>query len=279
MELIGVVGVEGTYGDKAADAFGSALQLKLSKVYVGSIPQAFSEVESGRVDYAVVPMENFLEGAVAITSDLLYYSESARICAEVYVPVKHCLAALSKAQVISAIVAHPQAAVQCRAFIAKNYPKAALLKAESGLDAMELISSRNMDKAAAIGDPDAAKRLGLVILSQDVGDAKANETRYIVISSRPSFAPTGKDKTTCVLYDHKDEPGLLRKMLEPFEDGGINLSRIESRPSLKRLGEYVFHVDFEAHEQEAKAKAALARLSKLCSVKMLGSYSRASARN
>ena len=279
LELIGVVGASDSYCDKAADGF---LKIRsgatLRKVFLNSIAEAFARVEAGALEWAVVPMENLLDGHVPLTSDLLYRSSSARISAEVYLPVKHCLAVSSANSAIASIISFPDVLAQCRQFISRNYHEAALLNAKSPAEAMESVARQGLDNAAAIGDAELAGRLGLKVLARDIGDEKNNETRYVVISTSKSPEPTGKDKTTAVLFDHADEPGLLRKMLEPFERNRINLTRIESRPSLKRLGEYVFHIDLQAHEQDARLKGAFDSLSGLCKVKLLGSYPDSSPR-
>ena len=234
-----------------------------------SITDVFSEVEKGNANYGVVPIENSIEGAVNHTLDM-FTDSSLKICSEIYYPIRHSL--LSKKgsiKGIKKIYSNPQVFGQCRGWIEKNLPSAKLRDVASTAKAAE-IASRHADSACIASDV-AAKRYSLKVLYRSIEDSARNVTRFLVIGQQMSIV-SGDDKTS-ILFSVKDRPGALHDMLSSFKNRGINLTKIESRPSKMRPWEYYFFVDMEGHCENKKVKLALKNLEKKCHfVKILGSY-------
>ncbi len=264
---IAYLGPAGTYSQQAARGqFGSGAEL----VPLPSIDAVFDEVERGRADYGVVPVENSTEGVVAQTLDR-FVTSPLSIKAEVLLRVNHCLIARAAApQALRRIVSHPQSLAQCRAWLAQHYPGVPLEEVASNAIAAEAAAA---DPAtAAIAGRQAAQRYGLAVVAANIQDQPNNVTRFLVISADGLGKPTGDDKTS-VLFSVPHEPGALHRVLGGFARHRINLSTIESRPLKGRAWEDVFFLDLTGHAEEpamAKALAALRRRSLF--VKVLGSY-------
>lgn len=236
---------------------------------VRSIRDAFLEVEKGKVEYGVVPIENSTEGVVSHTLDMFVDSD-LKICGEILLEVSHHL--LSKGgekAAIEKIYSHPHAIAQSRRWLEANLPHVPLLEVASTAAAAE-IASRDRG-AAAIASELAARLYGLQVVSARIEDAVNNFTRFLIVGRRPALR-TGHDKTS-ILFSIKDRVGALYEMLAPFADGGINLTKIESRPSKTKVWEYLFYVDFEGHGEDEPIRQALSRLADHCLfLKVLGSY-------
>ncbi len=233
------------------------------------IADVFREVERGNADYGVVPIENSTEGAVNHTLDK-FVDSPLFICSEVYLPVKENLlckhADMGK---IKKIYSHPNVFGQCRGWIEKNLPSAKLNDTASTIKAAEMAAKRG--DSACIASELAARRYGLKVLARSIEDAATNVTRFLVIGKEKSGA-SGKDKTS-IVFSVKDRPGVLHDMLNAFKKSGINLSKIESRPSKKKLWKYYFFIDMDGHCETPKVKKALKSLEGKCYfVKNLGSY-------
>ncbi len=265
---IAYLGPEASYAHMTAcEQFGS----KAEFVPVPTIPHIFAEVESGRVTYGVVPVENSGQGSVAITLDL-FIESNLHIIAERSLEIRHCLLSRAKKRErIGRVLAHPQALAQCQDWLATHLPGVPTEAASSNSRAAELVQSDT--HAAAIAGRLAAERYRLNVLDSDIQDQAANFTRFAVLSRSPQRGkPTGDDKTSLVL-SVRDEPGVLYQVLKPFADHSINLLRIESRPLKGRPWEYVFFIDIEGHVSEAAIADALREIKPRCvSVKVLGSY-------
>ncbi|GAF92690.1 unnamed protein product, partial [marine sediment metagenome] len=229
----------------------------------------FTEVERGRVDYGVVPIENSIEGAVNHTLDMFIESE-LRICSEIYLPIRHHL--LSKYKELSSIkqvYSHQQVFAQCRMWLEKNLPNAKLISCASTTQAA-LVATLGKGKAA-IASKLAAEEYRLRILARSIEDSSHNVTRFLIIGEQEA-KPSKNDKTS-IVFSLKDKVGVLHDALVPFKKNGINLTKIESRPSKRRAWKYYFFLDLEGHVKTKKVRQALRKLEKGCKFfKILGSY-------
>ncbi|MCX6767322.1 MAG: prephenate dehydratase [Candidatus Micrarchaeota archaeon] len=265
---VGTMGPEGTFSDAAAKMF---LKGKQGAVrYFSSVPLVFEALGKGKIDAAVAPVENSLEGTVGTTVDSLF-RHHFMIMDELVIDVHESLAVLPGAGKITRIISHPQPLAQCEAFLRKRFPAAELIPAASTVAAMMQVVGSNDKNAAVVGPEGAAKKLGLKVLARNIEDEEYNKTRFLVIG-RKDDPRAKKAKTSIIIYNTADRPGLLYALLGEFAGRGINLTKIESRPSKKRLGEYIFIIDFEGSRRDRKVQAVLAGLKKLASVKLLGSY-------
>ena len=265
--VIGYLGPEATYTHQAAiHNFGVSLDYRAIK----TIPDVFSEVESGSADYGVVPIENSTEGAVFHSMDMLIESD-LHICSQVYLPIEHCLISQSPLDQITEVRSKDQALGQCREWLRTKLPNANLVDVVSTADAV--CTAKDNATVAAVASELSAQRYQVPIQARSIQDKDDNVTRFLVIGkTRAKPLGDGRDKTSLVI-SLKDEPGALEKTLRPFASRGINLSKIESRPSRKKAWDYLFFIDFIGHYEEELAQAALTELEQHCSfVKWLGSY-------
>ena len=234
-----------------------------------SITDVFSEVEKGNTDYGVVPIENSTEGAVNHTLDM-FVDSPLMICSEVYLSIRHSLLSKkSSMKSVKWIYSNPQVFGQCRGWLEKNLPQAKLREVASTAKAAQ-IAARHAD-SACIASELAAKKYHLLIVARSIEDSASNVTRFLVIGRKMSKI-SGADKTS-IMFSVKDKPGVLYDMLSPFKKKGINLTKIESRPSRRKLWKYYFFVDMEGHSETPKIKKALRDLENKCHfLKILGSY-------
>lgn len=234
-----------------------------------SIVDVFREVESGQVDFAVVPVENSSEGAVGLTLDQLVTSD-VKICGEILLPVAHALMSQeTDLSEIHAVYSHPQALAQCFGWLAGNLPGRDILQMPSTAAAAQKAAKER--GIAAIGNEMLARLYGLEVLSRNIQDRTVNLTRFLILGNAENRM-TGHDKTS-ILFAAKDRPGALLEALTPLADQGINLTRIESRPSKEIPWTYIFFVDMEGHLSEDRVEAALAELEQSVDrLKILGCY-------
>jgi len=262
---IAYMGPQASFSNLAAlKRFGS----QMSYVACGSISEVFLEVERGAADYGVVPVENSIEGAVTHTLDMLVDSD-LKICSQVILNVSHNLLANCAKNKIRKVYSNPQVFGQCRIWLQKNLPNAELVDVSSTTRAAEL--ARKEKNSAAIASLLASKVYGLRVLASGIQDSLKNITRFLVVGKNVA-ARTGHDKTS-LLFSIKDHVGALYEMLLPFRKYGVNLTKIESRPSKKKAWEYYFFVDISGHQDDYKIKKALNELERRCTyLKILGSY-------
>ena len=241
---------------------------------MGTIAGVFDEVARGLADFGVVPVENSTEGVVNHTLDTFLVSE-LRISAEILLAVDHCLLFRAGVELgdLERVYSHPQGLAQCRRWLSANLPRASLIEAPSTAEAARL--ARDDARGGAVASELAAKLYDLVVARRGIADVAQNLTRFLVIGTQQADA-TGRDRTS-ILLELGDQPGILYRVLEPFARSGLNLSKIESRPSRRRPWEYVFFIDIDGHEHDAGLAAALAEVGKATSLKVLGSYPRAEA--
>jgi prephenate dehydratase len=249
---------------------------------VPTVDAALAAVRAGDAEAAVVPIENSVEGGVSATLDALAGGSALRITREMLVPITFVLAARPGTALadVRRVASHPHGWAQCRGWVARSLPEATYVPALSTAGAAEgLAGADDVSYDAALCAPLAAERFGLEVLASDVGDNAAAVTRFVLVQRPgPLPDPTGADKTTLVVYQADDHPGGLLEMLEQFATRGINLSRIESRPTGESLGQYCFSIDCEGHIGDARVGEALMGLHRTCrEVVFLGSYPRADA--
>ncbi len=245
--------------------FGSSANFIASE----SIKTVFDNVETGRSEYGVVPIENSNEGVVNYTLDLFADSD-LKISAEIMLEISHNLLSKQTDRTkIKKIYSHPQALAQCRDWLRINMHGVSIIEATSTSKAAELAAAD--PEAAAIASSLASKIYDLPILDKNIEDSKQNITRFLVISK--NFPKrTGKDKTS-LMFSIKDKPGSLYDILYPFKKAGLNLTKIESRPSKKKAWDYIFFVDLEGHIEDKKVKKAIETVKGGCLYfKILGSY-------
>ncbi|MGH7387762.1 MAG: prephenate dehydratase [Candidatus Methylomirabilales bacterium] len=238
-------------------------------VPVNSITDVFNEVERGRANFGVVPIENSTEGVVNHTLDM-FIDSNLLIYGEVLQEVSHHL--LSKADRlddVKKIYSHPHAIAQCRNWLEANLPHVPLAEVASTARAAELCADDH--SAAAIASELAGQLYGLKVIKSRIEDNINNFTRFLVLSQKPPER-TGRDKTS-VMLSVKDKVGALYELLRPFASHGLNLTKIESRPSRRKAWEYIFFVDIEGHVEEDRVRKALEEIKSRCLfLKILGSY-------
>jgi chorismate mutase/prephenate dehydratase len=264
---VAYLGPPATYTHQAAiQQFGQMAELRPA----ATTDAIFAQVEAGEVEFGVVPIENSNEGVVSHTLDL-FVDSPLTIAAEIHVPIHHDL--LSKSgdlRAVRAVHSHPQALAQCRAWLELNLPNVPQQTTHSTARAAELASHN--DEIAAIASPVAAELYGLRTVHSGIEDRLDNTTRFLVLALKPPRR-SSRDITSILFSIKRDQVGALYKALEPFYQHGVNLTRIESRPTRVRAWEYVFFCDFEGHVEDENVAAAIAELRPRCDfVKVLGSY-------
>ncbi len=264
-------GPEATFTHQAAlRSFGRGAEY----LSLRTISDVFSEVDKGRADYGVVPIENSTEGVVNHTLDMFVDSQLS-ICAELELPIWHYLLGHAKSyregKGIKIMYSHYQALAQCRQWVEGRLPDVRVIEASSTAEAARQASGN--PASAAIASRLAAELYGLDVLASRIEDVTHNFTRFLVIGSTEP-ARTGRDKTS-IMFSIKDRVGALYDMLIPFKKHRLNLTKIESRPTRQRAWEYIFFVDFIGHRSESRVQKALALLEGSCVfLKILGSYPR-----
>jgi chorismate mutase/prephenate dehydratase len=263
---VAYLGPRGTFTEAAAlKRFGSAVQGESC----ATIDDVFRAVESGAVQYGVVPVENSTEGAVGRTLDLLLNS-NLQICGEVMLQVHQCLLSNeNELSVIRKVYSHPQSFGQCQGWLNAHLPHAERVTASSNADAARLAAEESY--AASVGGVQAAEHFKLKVLAQNIEDDSRNTTRFLVLGKQ-QVAPSGNDKTSLVL-SAANRPGAMHDLLTPLAKHDVSMTKLESRPARSGSWEYVFYVDIEGHRNDAKVAAALAELAQSAAfVKILGSY-------
>jgi prephenate dehydratase len=279
----GYLGPAGTFCQMALDAWTPATGQE--HVPCDSVVAALDALRSGTLDAAMVPIENSVEGGVSATLDALSVGSDVVITGEVLVPVTFVLAARpgTRLEDVRAVGSHPHGWAQVRTWMNANLPSAAYLTTLSTAAAAADLDPSAGDVAAyqaAVCAPVAARIHGLEVLAEDIGDNGRAVTRFALVA-RPGQTPppTGADKTTLVLYQRDDHPGGLLELLEQFAARGVNLTRLESRPTGEAMGAYCFSIDIEGHIADARVAETLMGLKRVCAqVRYLGSYARADGR-
>ena len=240
-----------------------------------NVTAALDLVRSGGADFALVPIENSVEGVVARTLDELASGDPLTIVGEVLLQVAFALMVRDENAEIKRIATHPHAEAQCRKFIAEKYPNAEIISTNSTAAAAAALAEGEFD--AAIGAEVAAEQYGLKVIGRNIGDSDQAVTRFVLVSKPGNIpAPTGFDRTSLAAFIGIDHAGALLEVLTEFAVRGVNLTFIQSRPTGRELGHYHFIIDAEGHINDARVGDALMGLRRICEdVRFLGSYPRA----
>jgi chorismate mutase/prephenate dehydratase len=263
---VAYLGPQGTFSEAAVfQRFGKATE----GIAADSFDAVFAAVESGAANYGMVPVENSTEGAIGRTLDLLLNS-NLKICGEVLLQVHQCLMTNeNELSLIRKVYVHPQSFGQCQGWLNAHLPHAERITASSNAEAARLAAQESF--AAAIAGEQAAERFKLKVLAHNIEDDARNTTRFLVIGKQ-DVAPSGNDKTSLAM-SAVNRPGAVHDLLVPLAQNGVSMTKLESRPSRAGLWEYVFYVDIEGHQADAKVAAALEQLKQIAAfVKVLGSY-------
>lgn len=263
---IAYLGPEGTFSQAAAyKHFGHAV----GEVSCNTIDDVFRAVETGRADYAVVPVENSTEGAVSRTLDLIVGSP-LKICGEVLLPIHQNLLRKAAGQEgIARVYGHAQSLAQCQHWLNQNLPNAERLSVSSNAEGARLAADE--PASAAIAGDIAAETYGLTVVVPRIEDEPNNTTRFLVLSDHDAL-PSGRDKTSLVMSS-ANAPGAVVKLLQPLADAGVSMTKFESRPAKGTNWHYLFYVDIEGHRDDAVVAAALKEVTaRAAMVKVLGSY-------
>ncbi len=260
-------GETGAYAEEAAVSFfGPAAALKPRE----TLEEVFKGVETGDIQFGVVPVENSLEGSISRVYDLLLESK-LMVCGEIELRISHCLIANEGAttESIKKVYSHPQALGQSRNFLKLLHAEP--IPAYNTAGAVNMVKKTGGTDIAAVGSARAAEIYGLKILAREIEDNPNNYTRFFILSLEDA-PPSGADKTS-IVFSTRHQPGALVGALGELASRGINLSKLESRPTRHKPWEYNFYLDFEGHREDSGAKAAIAALEKSCIfLKILGSY-------
>ncbi len=282
MKKMAYLGPPGTFSNMALDVYLKRHNMLADPMPASSIFDLFTWLSEKKCDEIIVPVENSVEGSVTTTLDLMIQSENVVVNAELSIEVVHCLMSLPGCRIesITDIMSHPQVLAQCSHYIHQKFPKVRTHQTSSTAVAVEQMVkgaiSPDLENpiVAVIGNRELATLYGLDILDSSVNDYPNNRTRFAVIGYEQTHS-TGQDKTSVILSTTKDKSGGLYEVLGEFADRDINLTKISSRPTKEVLGEYLFFIDFEGHNEDKKVKDTLDAIKlKTSYFKNLGSYRR-----
>jgi prephenate dehydratase len=267
---IAFLGPPGTISEEAALRYDPTAQL----LPFASVAAVAAAVDSGMAEEGVVAIENSIEGSVTDTLDILIHESHLSIRQELVLPVGHCLLVRPGMQAadVKVLLSHPQALGQCRRFVERCFPKAEIVAALSTAAAVDEMMAR--ENTAAIATRRAAELYAADILARDIQDRSDNLTRFVVLAET-DHPPTGNDKTSLAFSFADDRPGLLVSAMEEFSSRDINLTKVESRPTKERLGEYIFLLDLAGHRSDATVAETLKAVEAQASFfRIFGSYPR-----
>ena len=265
------LGPVGTFTEAALKKITTTTDLRTP---YANVTAALDAVRSGDADFALVPIENSVEGVVARTLDELATGDPLVVAGEVTLPVTFALMTKDGTSAITTIATHPHAEAQCRTYIAKHYPHAELVATASTAAAAQSLSRGEFD--AAIASSAAAEHFSLTVIADNIGDNDGAVTRFVLVGKPGHIpAPTGHDRTSVALFIDIDHAGALLEILTVFADHNVNLTFIQSRPTGRELGHYHFIIDVEGHINDEAVGGSVAELREICDdIRFLGSYPR-----
>jgi len=271
---VSVLGPPGTFSEVALRTYGRMRGERFAPLFARTIADVFDAVGSGAASLGVVPVENMIEGTIAVTLDRLF-DTGLRVVAELLVPVHQSISALpgTRLGAIERVLSIPPALTQVRGWLRAHAPRAKIVETSSTAEAIDRVARLRYEGDAAIGLAATAEAAGLEVLARDIEDEPENVTRFLVIA-REEGPRTGNDRTSLCVHEVPNKPGVLDHILQVLARHGLNLSKIESRPTRKRLGAYQFYIDVEGHREDAALRGAIEELSRECRVTVLGSYPR-----
>ena len=265
---ISTLGPEGTFSHEVALKYNKNADV----VFANTIRDVFESVAQENADFGIVPVENSIAGTIGQTLDFLTLFK-LKIKSEIVLPISHNLVGFCDINKIKILYLHPQTYEQCELFIKNNTPKAEIILTPSNGKSAEMLANSKDKNDASIIPKNAADIYNLKVLKRDVQDRNDNVTRFFVIAKIDNER-TGHDKTSIAVHPRHDMPGLLYGILGEFAKGTINLTKIESRPSKGKLGDYIFYMDLEGHKTDKHIAKSLKNIKKYASVTILGSYPR-----
>lgn len=265
--MVAFQGERGAYSEEAAfQFFGSSIQVKPCE----SVDDVFEAVEREETQFGIVPIENSLEGSITRSYDMLLDS-SLKVCGETRLRVVHCLIAGQGMSLdsVKKVYSHPQALGQCQAFL--GHLNAELIPTYDTAGSVKIIKEKGIADGAAVASARAAEIYEMQVLARGIEDNQNNYTRFFILSGQ-DVPPSGNDKTS-IVFSVKHEPGALYRFLELLSSRGVNLTKIESRPTKQKPWEYNFYLDFEGHREDEEVRQTLKELEKMALfLKVLGSY-------
>ena len=263
-ETLGILGPAGTHSEAAALHLNEVMGMPYDFREYGEIFEALEAVTGGEVDFALVPVENSLEGAVNITLDVLARSDALIVRRELIWPVHNQLMAKPGAGKIRRIYSHPQPISQCQAFLRECYPEAETIKVSSTARAAQMVAEDG-EGGAAICTRRAGALHGLVSVADEIQDNMANRTRFFLVGRRDGRQPAAPaDKVLIICQIDGTRAGSLCEVLEEFARRGVNMTRIESRPARTELGEYIFFFDLDTNAEGEALKESIEAVGKKC---------------
>jgi len=269
-EKLGVLGPKYTFSDQAADKFIK----NEKKIYFTNIWEIFKAIKNNIVNKGVVPVENIIHGTVRETFDSLFKSD-LKIIRKYGLSIHHCLAVPrgTEKKEIKKILSHRQAINQCQNYIRKNLPSAQQIAFSSTAQAIKSMMRIKSGQAAVICSEKAAEEKNLTIIDKNIEDQKDNKTYFALLSDK-SENPNGKNiRTSIAFHFKKDHPGTLFSVFKAFNDANVNMTKIESRPTLPKWGNYIFFLDFEGDMNNPKISDLLKNINnKVAKLKIFGSY-------
>ena len=269
------LGPTGTNSETAALAYADWLsrtqQVQATLSPYPSIASALQSVAKGEVEQTVVPIENSIEGSVTVVLDTLWQADNLQVHRELTIPISHGLLSFAESLTqLKTVYSHPQALAQCQKWLENYLPQVQLVPTKSTTEGIKLL--KNDGTAAAIASPRASELYQVPLLKSDIKDRPDNCTRFWIISSEVSNSGS---HLSLAFSLPQNAPGALVKALEIFARREINLSKIESRPTKRYMGEYIFFIDLEGNSQDLKIKGSLAELSQCTEVlRTFGNYNK-----
>lgn len=258
-------GERGAYGESAARSF---FNEKIESVPLTTFAEVLENTSIDKTEYAILPVENSLEGSVGESYDLLY-STSLNATGEIYHKIEHCLIGIDKLEEVDTVYSHPQALGQCRKFIEQHNMKT--IPAYDTAGSVKIVKELNKKNCACIASKAAASIYNMPIIAESIANNMNNHTRFLILSKKESLE-TGNDKTS-IIFSIKHEPGSLHRIIENFHKNSVNLTKIESRPTKANTWEYNFYVDFEGHKKNPQILEMLDKIKQeTLFMKVLGSY-------
>jgi len=268
MTKIATLGPAGTFSHEAVLKYNRKAEI----IFENTIWDVFEAVAENEVDEGIVPIENSVSGTVGITTDSLMEFD-LNIIAEIILPINHNLVGHDGVKEIKTLYVHPSTYEQCEKFIRKNLPDVKIIPTSSNAASAKVIAKQQDKTKAAIVPKEAIEIYKLKTIKKNIQDNKFNVTRFIVISKKQT-KKTNRDRTSIAIYPQVDKPGLLYSLLGEFAKRNINLTKIESRPSKGKLGDYIFFIDMQGSKEDEKIKQAFKEIEKDFFLKVLGSYTR-----
>ena len=261
-------GERGAYSEAAAKSF---FNEEIETVPFPTFLQVLDSTTNSKTDFSVLPVENSIEGTVGESYDLLY-STSLKVIGEIYHRIEHCLIGSGQIEEVDTVYSHPQALGQCRKFLQAHNMK--IVPTYDTAGSVKIIQELNDKKTACIASKNSSEIYSIPIIKEGIADNSNNYTRFLVLA-KTAGKTSDKDKTS-IIFSIKHEPGSLFRIMEKFNDYGVNLTKIESRPKKTTVWEYNFYVDFEGGQNDPNISEMLEKIkSETLFLKVLGSYSMA----